>query len=79
VKNKIVYIVSLLITILISTDVYSQDNKSSELLTGNWDGVRDRLKSNGLVISPRLTLFNHNYVSGSEKINLFLTAKLNSD
>lgn len=34
-------------------------------LTGNWGGSRDSLQKSGLVIQPRLMLFQHNYVAGT--------------
>ena len=34
-------------------------------LTGSWGGVRDSLQRNGIVIQPRLTLFQQNFVAGS--------------
>ncbi|WP_310377708.1 carbohydrate porin [Flavobacterium sp.] len=33
-------------------------------LTGDWGGARESLKMNGLVIEPRVTFFQHNYVAG---------------
>jgi porin len=41
--------------------VYAQKGQ----LTGNWGGVRDSLQNGGLVIQPRLTLFQQNKVAGT--------------
>ncbi len=41
---------------------YSQAKRNN--LTGQWGGVRDSLQKNGIVIKPRVTFFNQNFVAG---------------
>lgn len=57
-KNKIIQISLLL---FFGTFGFAQKGQ----LTGNWGGTRDSLKEKGLYIEPRVTLFQHNYLSGS--------------
>ena len=51
--------------LLIGFSGLAQEETGKEYLSGNWNGARDSLKSNGISISPRITFFNHNFVSGT--------------
>jgi porin len=51
------------ILILLLPAVYAFCQKGQ--LTGNWGGARDSLQKNGLIIQPRLTLFQQNFVPGT--------------
>jgi porin len=46
---------------------FKEQSTFSQALTGNWGGVRDSLKKNGITIEPRVTFFQHNYVAGAGK------------
>jgi porin len=50
---------------LVGSIALAQESTEKEYLTGNWNGSRDSLRSKGLFISPRITLFNHNFVAGT--------------
>lgn len=42
----------------------AQSESSRQYLTGNWGGARDSLKVSGIIIEPRITFFQHNFVAG---------------
>ncbi len=56
----------LLFVVALAQDIPVAEKTTSpkSSLTGDWGGARDSLKMNGLVIEPRLTFFQHNYVAG---------------
>ncbi len=53
-----------LLAALVAGNTHEQETPSRKYLSGNWNGVRDRLEEGGLLIRPRVTVFNHNFVSG---------------
>ncbi len=53
-----------LLAALAAGNAHAQETPSRKYLSGNWNGVRDRLEEGGLLIRPRVTVFNHNFVSG---------------
>ncbi len=47
---------------IIIINAQTANNRST--LSGNWNGLRDSLKSNGISIKPRISVFQQNYLSG---------------
>ncbi|MCQ0112595.1 carbohydrate porin [Zhouia amylolytica] len=54
-----------LCVLCLSGVLQAQMESDSKYLLGNWNGARDSIEASGITINPRLTVFNHNFVSGS--------------
>ncbi|MBO0323673.1 carbohydrate porin [Muricauda sp. CAU 1633] len=59
--------------------LYAQTESNSKYLTGNWNGTRDSLEANGIILNPRLTVFSHNFVAGTGSSDYAFNGKAQLD
>ena len=50
------------------TQAQSIDSMAEQYLTGNWKGVRQSLKENGITFQPRISLFYQGTSKGDNQI-----------